>query len=123
MINRGNCGSTPERRGPGRVHDDISPERLVRYLPANLRGVVERMPSPTSPEGRFAWHLAMRYAIRTHGRGWFKSHAELRLAELLNCTPDQILELAATDPEFIQTTNESTLSARDVREKTPAEVA
>jgi len=123
VINQGNCGCTPERRGPDRVDDDISPERLERYLPVNLRGVVARMPSPTSPEGRFAWHLVMRYAIRTHGRGWFKSHAELRLAELLNCTPDQILQLAATDPELIPPPKASTLPSQEVIETIPAVVA
>ena len=123
MINQRKSGCTPERRGPGRVDDDISPERLARYLPFRLRGVVARMPPPTSPEGRSAWQLAMRWAIRTHGRGWFKSQAELRLAQLLNCTPDQILQLAAADPDFISPAKASALSSEEVIEPTSAEVS
>ena len=88
-------GCLPDRRRPGRVDDEISPERLRRYLPPRFTELVDRLPDPSSPAGRCAWRMAMRYAIWANGHGWFKSQAELRLGELVRCTTAQILAEAA----------------------------
>jgi hypothetical protein len=90
-----------ERRATTRVADELSRERMARYLPPRLRGVIDKLPEPTTPAGRFAWTVAMRYAIRTNGRGWFKTHAQTRLAAMMNATQEQILDMARTDAAFI----------------------
>lgn len=100
-MNQDTPSPPPERRGPTRGADELSPERMARYLPPSLRGVIDKLPPPTTAAGRFAWKLAMRHAIRTNGRGWFKSQAQLHLAAMMNATQAQILEMARTDPEFI----------------------
>jgi hypothetical protein len=113
---------TTERRAPTRGADELSRERMARYLPPHLRGVIDKLPEPTTPAGRFAWTLAMRYAIRTNGRGWFKTHAQTRLAAMMNATQEQILDMTGTDAEFIaecqnDKTEETRASAAPAKEE------
>lgn len=113
----------PERRGPARLADELSRERMARYLPAHLRGVIDKLPPPTSPAARFVWTLAMRYAIRTNGRGWFKSQAQARLAEMMAASQEQNLEMARSDPEFLEECKQARAQPMPEEEGARTEVA
>lgn len=91
------AGTTP---GPHSIEDadtTVSVEQLQRYLPPAFRGVIARLPQPTTPEARMVWRLAMRYAIRAHGRGWYRANALRRLAEMQNSTPEDLLTRVASE--------------------------
>lgn len=122
-MNEGKIHQLPRRRGPENAADLLSHERMESYLPAHLRGVIDKLPPPTSPAGRIAWNLAMRYAIRTHGRGWFKLQAQKRLGEMMAATQEQILEMALTDPEFIGERKSEQAQPRSEEEAARTEVA
>lgn len=109
-------GCMPDRRRPGRVDDDISPERMRRYLPPQFTALVDRMPDPSSPGGRNTWCLVMRYAIWANGQSWFKYQAELRLAELMKLTTAQLLAMAGGTSEFAVRQTEGYTKAPDVTE-------
>ena len=92
-------------------------------LPAMLLPVAWLLRQHPAAIVRGLRYVMLAAACAALGVAWAAWRAELRLAELLNCTPDQILQLAATDPEFIPPPEASKLPSQEVIETIPAVVA